>query len=488
MSSTQHNSPAAVGSPRRAAAGERSASPASFLQQLQESLKWLRLGMRVKRWLLVALAGIVILIAGVDLVFLMELSDLGDVVDRWLYQSFGRSLKEQGAGSFTYQVMIGVPTAVLGLLIFLYGLRNTLVSVTSAVIPSGDQPIADVIWRRRQLAQGPRVVVIGGGTGLGTLLRGLKEYTSNITAIVTVTDDGGSSGRLQREFKMLPPGDIRNCILALADAEPMMQRLFDHRFSQPDDSEGPDGSESSLQGHSFGNLLIAAMLHVTGDFEEAVHQTSRVLAIRGRVIPSTTRLVRLVARMHDGEVVEGESRITARQKQIDDIWLSEEVSPPEEALEAIRTADAIVIGPGSVYTSILPNFLVTGIAKALEQSSALKVYVCNVMTQRGETQGFSASDHVEAVLRHAGSRVMDYALVNVEEPGSAVLQRYASVGAEWVRPDLERIRAMGVRPVSASLIHETEVLRHDSGRLCSSLIQLINRKVRPVLWMLDLRD
>jgi uncharacterized cofD-like protein len=457
------------------------------LQRIREFGKWLRPGMRVKRWLVIALFGIAVLVAGVDLMFLMQLSDYGDWLNVQLYRLTGSGLGDQGPWSqFTYQVIIGAPTAALGLLVFLYGLRNALVSVTSAVAPVGERHIADIIWRRRQLAHGARIVVIGGGTGLSTMLRGLKEYTSNITAVVTVTDDGGSSGRLQREFNMLPPGDIRNCLVALADAEPLMQELFQYRFQPARSADG--NGESGLTGHSFGNLLLAAMLHITGDFEEAVRQTSRVLAIRGRVLPSTMRQVQLRAKLEDGTIVEGETNISAAGRRIERMMLSDpNTEPLEETLEAIRTADAIIIGPGSVYTSIVPNFLVKGVAEAVVESRAIKIYVCNVMTQPGETANFTASDHVATVIAQAGMPIFDYVMVNVEEPSETLRKRYAGVGSEWVLPDVEKIRQLGLRPITGSFISQSSVVRHDSERLAEAIIEVINRRARPLFWMLDKR-
>jgi uncharacterized cofD-like protein len=447
--------------------------------------KWLRPGMRVKRWLVVALVGIFVLVAGVDLMFLMQLADLGDRLNELLWRTLGIYLPGAGEGflrAFTYQVIIGFPTAVLGLLVFLYGVRNILTSVTSVVMPAANQPIVDIIWRRRQLAQGARIVVIGGGTGLSTLLRGLKEYTSNITAVVTVTDDGGSSGRLTREFNMLPPGDIRNCLVALADAEPLMQELFQYRFQA-------GGEASGLKGHSFGNILIAAMLHITGDFEEAVRQTSRVLAIRGRVLPSTTRHVSLMAELDDGSIVEGETSISAAGRRIKRMMLSDEdAAPLDETLEAIRTADTIIIGPGSVYTSILPNFLVQGVAEAVAESRALKVYICNVMTQPGETNDFSASDHVKALISQAGLPVFDYVLVNTEKPNEKLQERYAGVGSRWVTPDVEEIRKLGLRPITGDFISQNDVVRHDSKKLAEAICRVVNRQPGPLFWALDRRD
>ncbi|MCC6442582.1 MAG: YvcK family protein [Armatimonadetes bacterium] len=315
------------------------------------------------------------------------------------------------------------------------------------------------------MAQGQRIVVLGGGTGLSTLLRGLKEFTSNITAIVTVTDDGGSSGRLGKELGVLPPGDIRNCLVALADAEPLMTELFQHRFKEG----APD-----LAGHSFGNLLIAAMTAITGDFEEAIKETSNILAIRGRVLPSTLCHVTLQAEMSDGRMVVGETNITrCSGKQIRRILLDPaEVYPLQEALDAIHKAAIIIIGPGSVFTSVVPNLLVRGIAEAIAGANAVKIYVCNVMTQAEETARYSASDHVQAVIRHAPLRLFDYVLANTEVPSEPLLERYRQEGADYVVPDLDKIQALGFTPVGARLISQTHVVRHDPHKLAEAVINL----------------
>jgi len=437
---------------------------------LLDALKWLLPGVRVKRWLLVVALGILLGTAGIDLLFIMQLADLGDRLNEWVYLWTGKLLTETWIG-LTVQALIGLPLATLGVLLILYGVRNTLVSVTTAVAPERTGSLVDTILKRRQLAQGYRIVAIGGGTGLSTLLRGLKEHTSNITAIVTVTDDGGSSGRLQKEFGMLPPGDIRNCLVALADAEPLMQRLFQYRFQAGGDA---------LRGHSFGNLLIAAMLDITGgDFEKAVREASRVLAIRGRVLPSTLSHVRLAAELADGTIVEGETNISRATQPIERVFLSDpEAEPLDEAIEAIRTADAILIGPGSVYTSVIPNFLVRGIAEAVARSPALKIYICNVMTQPGETSGFSASDHVRAIEQQAQRRVFDYVLLNQEHPHEELLARYAEANSYFVHPDVDRIRQMGYRPVVGNFISQTHVVRHDPERLAAAIIRLLQMRAR----------
>ena len=265
-----------------------------------------------------------------------------------------------------------------------------------------------VLYSNRYLARGPKIVAIGGGTGLSTLLRGLKEYSGNLTAVVTVADDGGSSGRLRRELGILPPGDVRNCIAALADAEPLMTKLFQYRFS-----EG-----SGLEGHSFGNLFIVAMSGVTGSFEEAVRETSRVLAVRGNILPSTLANVTLSAHTEDEEVIHGESNITDSPSRIREVYLQPaNVEANPDAVRAILNADLIVVGPGSLFTSVMPNLLVDGIRQAVQASPALKIYVCNVATQHGETDSFTVGDHFGALQRHLGGHFFDYVLANSNTRG-----------------------------------------------------------------------
>jgi uncharacterized cofD-like protein len=308
-------------------------------------------------------------------------------------------------------------------------------------------------------------VVIGGGTGLSTMLRGLKQYSSNIVAIVTVTDDGGSSGSLHRELGMLPPGDIRNCLVALADAEPLMTELFQYRFN---------GGNGSLQGHSFGNLLIAAMTNITGDFEKAVKETSNILAIRGRVMPSTVEDVTIHAELEDGTLVDGETNIAAAKQPIKHIFLTPaDVRPLEEALHAIRLADIIIIGPGSVFTSVIPNLLVKGIPEAIAASRAVKAYVCNVMTQPGETDGFTASQHTSAIANHADRKVFNYVLVNKQVPKLDLLEKYREQGSELVVPDVDKIREMGFRAVVGDFMSQTDVVRHDPQQLADAIMRLV---------------
>jgi uncharacterized cofD-like protein len=319
----------------------------------------------------------------------------------------------------------------------------------------------------RKLQQGYKIVAIGGGTGLSTLLRGLKRRTSNLTAVVTVSDDGGSSGRLRKELGVLPPGDVRNCLVALADDEAMVTDLFRYRFTE---GEG-------LSGHSFGNLFLAAMSGITGNFDRAIKESSRVLNIVGRVLPATLGVVRLCAELNDGTIVEGESKISAAHRPIKRVFFDPPAaSPLDEVIAAIRDADAIVLGPGSLFTSVAPNFLVSRIAREVADAHAVKMYVCNVMTQPGETDDMTAADHVEALLANAGEHVCDYVIVN-DEPPSRLLAAYAQEGQVPVEPDLERIAALGVEPVPAAVIGETETVRHDSEKLATVVLGIVDRTV-----------
>lgn len=324
-----------------------------------------------------------------------------------------------------------------------------------------------------------KVVAIGGGTGLSTLLRGLKlhvaeperparfkPYISRLTAIVTVTDEGGSSGKLRREFGILPPGDIRNCLVALAEDEQLFTRLFNYRFR---DGRG-------LAGHNFGNLFLAALTGLTQDFAKAVRVSSEVLAVRGEIFPSTLSDVRLEARLRDGRVVDGESRINKTHVPIQQLRIvPSHCRPLPEALAAIEAADLITIGPGSLYTSLIPNLLVSGIGEQVRRSGALKVYIANLMTQPGETRGYTAADHLRALHEHAGGRVFDRVILNSGRLSRAMVRRYAAQRAAPVQNDLEAVRALGVEPVLADLLEEDHVARHDPRKLARLLLNLATR-------------
>ncbi|MHB9125904.1 MAG: gluconeogenesis factor YvcK family protein [Armatimonadota bacterium] len=419
--------------------------------------------MRIKRWLLLTPIGVSFVIVGVGLILGMNVIDWLNTAGELVYDTLGLVLTDPEVF-----IPISLISILLGLLLIFISFRQVIGSIASVISPTNKDRLADIIYKRRYLAQGHRIVVIGGGTGLSTMLRGLKQYTSNLMAIVTVADDGGSSGMVQRQLGVLPPGDIRNCIVALADEETLMTELFQHRF---------DGAGEGLTGHSFGNLLIAAMTDITGDFEEAVKETSKVLAIRGRVLPATLEHVSLMAELADGSTVQGESAIGKSEQPIRKITLEPgNVQPLSEALDAIRLANAIIVGPGSIYTSIIPNLLVSGMADAMAASSAVKIYVCNVMTQPGETAGFTASDHVKAIADHAGRRLFNYVLVNKEVPSMRLLEKYQREGAELVSPDIDVIREMGYKPVTGNFISQTEVVRHDPEKLAQAILRLVFEK------------
>jgi uncharacterized cofD-like protein len=417
--------------------------------------RWLLPGLGVKRWLLVAILGVIILVNAIGRFFVAEGLHFhaNELVDQIVDEYFSPS----------YLAWI---FAILGVVLIVFGIRMWLRAIVRASLIGGKDRIVDTLLGMRR-SQGYKIVAIGGGTGLSTLLRGLKSHTSNLTAVVTVSDDGGSSGRLRKELGVLPPGDVRNCLVALADDEAMVTDLFRYRFS---DGEG-------LSGHSFGNLFLAAMTGITGNFDTAIKESSRVLNIVGRVLPATLGMVKLCARMRDGSTVIGETNISQTTVPIESVYFDPPFAAPlDEVIEAIRDADAIVLGPGSLYTSILPNLLVDRIAQEIAASSAVKTYVCNVMTQPGETDDMGTADHVRAIEKCAGMRVCDYVLVNDEAPRK-LLEAYAVEGQVPVRPDADEIARMGLTPVRSGVISETETVRHDPGKLADEVIAIVDRAI-----------
>ncbi len=339
-----------------------------------------------------------------------------------------------------------------------------------------------------------KVVAIGGGTGLSTLLRGLKRYVPNplgslplsqreqevqpnetsctirdLAAVVTVTDDGGSSGRLRGDFNMLPPGDVRNCMVALSEDEHLLARLFQHRFDQ-----------GELQGHSFGNLFVAALTNITGDFAQAVQMSSQILATRGHIFPATNKNVTLAAMMHNGVIVHGETNITASPDRIVELMLvPPNVDPLPGTLEAIANADLITLGPGSLYTSLITNLLVRSIPEALAASRGTRVFICNLMTQANESIGLSASQHIIKIIEHANgvkAPLFDYALINTAPISSALLDRYALEGQAPIEADLDAIRVLGIQPITGNFVHEGNVLRHDYDRVADAVLELALRR------------
>jgi uncharacterized cofD-like protein len=441
------------------------ADPGAIVR-LSAFAKLFRPGLRVKRWLALMLAGLALALLGLALLMNGRTLDLLGAAShfwRWLADS-GRIRWGSSAS-----LGLGIGLTVAGALAIVVGASKLMSSLSSAIAPAGSPAqLVDAVYRSRTLSLGPRVVVIGGGTGLSTMLRGLKQYTSNIVAIVTVTDDGGSSGKLQRQLSILPPGDIRNCLVALADSEGTMTDLLQYRFRGQGIGEG-------LRDHAFGNLFIAAMCDIAGgDFEEAVRRTSRVLNIRGRVLPSTLKRVSLVAEMEDGSTVEGETNIVHSPLRIRRVALNPaDAEAPEEVIEAIRLADIIVVGPGSIYTSVVPNLLVHGIPEAIYRSPAKKVFICNVMTQPGESDGFTASDHLRAIEAHVRRPVVQYVVVNTGTPSLELLDKYRQTGATLVEPDIDRVRKMGYRTLPGNYVSLTDVVRHDPARLAEAILRLI---------------
>jgi uncharacterized cofD-like protein len=417
-------------------------------RRIRPTLKWLTPGMGVKRWLLLLTCGIALLSLGFSFL-LRQFYPLPSIFYYLTFQFIPRGLR---AGLFG---LAGVAAVVLAL----FSLNRALLE---PFVEPDPEAVVNAVYRYRQRERGPKVVAIGGGHGLSTLLRGLKQYTSNITAIVTVADDGGSSGRLRRELGVLPPGDLRNCIAALADDEALTTQLFQYRF----------GDGSGLNGHSFGNLFITAMAEVTGSFERAVLESGRVLAVQGRVLPSTLHDVTLIADLRAESIgvsrVTGESSITKAGGDIERVYLEpDDVPAYPDAVRALLEADLIVAGPGSLYTSILPNLLVPDVARAVAASQASKVYVCNVATQRGETDGYGVNDHIAALEAHVGADLFPVVLVN----SSLDIDFDASPGVGLVPVDFSP--DADPRVIAADLIDPTHPWRHDSDKLARALLRLL---------------
>ena len=400
-------------------------------------IKWFYPGMRIKRWFLTTILGIFIVSLGV--IFAVS--------------------------NYTLVTVFGFVIIFCGIVLVVLGIIKTIISLITLFLPERERDLVHILYQRRYLERGPKIVAIGGGHGLSNLLFGLKEYTSNLTAIVTVADSGGSSGRLREEFNIVAPGDIRNCLVALADAPALMGELFQFRFAE----------NSELKGHNFGNLFLTAMVQLTGgDFEKAVKESSKVLAIRGKVIPSTVNNVHLVAEYVDGSRTEGEARIPRRDKRIERLFvIPEDTHPTEEALDAIENADIVILGPGSLYTSIIPNLVIKGMTQALEETNAYKIYVCNVMTQPGETDGYTASDHLRALMNHTSTRAVDACLINDGLVPEDALQRYRHENSFPVKPDVDDLKELGCRVVATDLLGVNDYVRHDAKKLTKALIELI---------------
>lgn len=396
--------------------------------------------MKVKRWFFVSLLGVVVVAAGAVIMGLMDKPN-------------------------PFVSTIGFIWILCGMIVIVLGMSKMIVSLLTIVLPKGERELVNILYQKTYLERGPKIVTVGGGTGLSHLIFGLKEYTSNITAVVTVADSGGSSGRLREEFNIVAPGDIRNCLVALADAPELVGELFQYRFSK----------DSELKGHNFGNLFLTAMYHVTNrDFERAVNETSKVLAIRGKVVPATVSNVHLEAEYADGTRTHGEDKIPNSGVPIRRVYLTgEDAHPTNDALKAIAEADVIILGPGSLYTSVIPNLLINGMTDAILKSQAFKIYVCNVMTQHGETDNYTASDHARAIIEHSQPGVIDACLINNVEAPVDALNRYEEQQAFPVKPDIDRFSDLNVKVEATDLLGITDYVRHDSQKLNKALIKLI---------------
>ena len=416
--------------------------------KIVDKAKWLIPGLQIKRWFLLYLFSATLMLLGLLIIFgfkpvyyIMEfIKYVADVVPTtWLATGM----------------------VILGLGLFCIAWTKTNMSLLAAR-SSENLDILESLYRRRKLNNGPKIVAIGGGTGLSMLLKGIKNITNNITAVVTVGDDGGSSGRLRNELGVLPPGDIRNCIAALAKDEDLVTKLFQYRFKT---GEG-------LEGHSFGNLFLSALCAITGDMVRAVKESSNVLSIRGVVLPSTLDDMKLIAAMEDGRVIYGESNIPEAHGKIKKIYTNpQRCKALPDVINAIKEADLIILGPGSLYTSVIPNLLIDGISEEIIKSNAKKIYVCNIMTQPGETDGYAVSDHVKALFKHAGcSKIIDTVIMNDFIPAN-LAQKYQQAGSFPVIIDEENIKKLGIKLFTKKLIQDDKngLVRHSSARVARAI-------------------
>jgi uncharacterized cofD-like protein len=410
-------------------------------------LRWLTPGLQIKRWLLLLMASELVLVLGVAYAL------------KEIYQT------ARLPGIFFYITLQPLPYVVRAFIFLVVGvglLFLSYVKLTQSVLGpflpgNSASSVVEVIHAFRLRGRGPRVVAIGGGTGLSSLLRGLKTYTSNLSAIVTVADDGGSSGRLRDEYRILPPGDFRQCLIALADAEPLMKQLFDHRFT-----------EGSLDGHAFGNLFIMAMADITGNFEQALRESGKVLAVKGTILPSTLRDVTLVASIN-GRSVEGESMIPKQNSPISRVFLKPDgVQVNPEAAQAILNAELIIVGPGSLYTSILPNLLVEGMVEAIKASPALKLYICNLAAQRGETEGYGVDDYLRVIREHVGANLFDFVMVNSNNSHSPTGGQAPVI----YRPQ-DTARHPEVRFIASDVVNVRIPSHHDPDKLARTIMRKV---------------
>ena len=414
--------------------------------KMPEDVKWLLPGLQVKRWFALIFLGAILMTLGVLILF--------DIKPVFYTMEFIRKIAMNVSTEW-----IAFAIVMFGAGMFFKGWQKTNLSMLDG---ADKQSLLENLYRRRKLNRGPKIVAVGGGTGLSMLLRGIKNITNNVTAVVTVGDDGGSSGRLREEMGVLPPGDIINCIAALSDDEDLVTKLFQYRFRN---GEG-------LEGHSFGNLFLTALCSITGDMVRAVKESSNVLSIRGRVLPSTLDDMKLVAEMEDGRIIHGESNIPEAHGKIKRLFTDpQNCHALADVISAIREAELIILGPGSLYTSVIPNLLIQEISHEIAKSNAKKIYVCNIMTQPGETDGYSVCDHVNAIMKHAGSKkIIDAVLVNDIMP-SNLAKKYEMAGSYPVKLDFENLKKLGVKLVTRKLIEDSKegLVRHSSNRVARAI-------------------
>jgi len=416
--------------------------------------RWLYPGIRLKRWFFLIALSLVVLFVGFSGIMSQHMSGV-----HWRPMAIVEVEEHLKRLKFVDFLWMG-----LGLWGLILGMRRSIHTVLTYFIPEREKDFVNIAYQRNRLKRGPRIVAVGGGTGLPNVLSSLKHYTSNLTAVVTVADDGGSSGRLRKDFGTPPPGDIRNCIVALSDQETLLNHLFQYRFK----------GHGDLKGHSFGNLFITVMREITGDFGKAVAESSKVLSTRGTVMPVTFESMTLQARLKNGKTLTGESVIGKSKWPIERVMLREKkIKPNREVLKAILEADAVVLGPGSLYTSILPNLLIPEVAETIALSRAIKIFVCNVMTQPGETDFFTVSDHVKAILGHTGPNFIHYVIANKEKVPSKLLKRYEAFGQEPVRLDDDAVSEQNVKLVKANLLHQEDYVRHSPEKLGRAIIRLL---------------
>jgi len=423
-------------------------------------ISWFCPGIQLKRWLLLFMAGVIMCAFSLAVLFNNQVMGMAEeLLFRINYLATGKYGNE-------VTLALGIAGMLAGICVMVYATRRIVRSVVEAVSPESSGSLMETIFTQRKLSNGPAITVIGGGTGLSTLLRGIKYVSGNCTAVVTVGDDGGSSGRLRQDLGIIPPGDLRKCLVAMADREPLMERVMQYRF------EG----DSYLSGHSLGNLFLAAIAETEGGMEEGLKAASQILKVHGHVIPSTLHSIQLAADMTDGSFVLGQAEIAQARKKVQRLRMIPETVPAlQSAVEAIRQADVLILGPGSLYTSVICNLLVPEIREAVLQSQAVKIYICNVMTQPGETDGFGAYEHVKTLTDYVGGQFLDYVIVNSQEISEEQQALYRAKGQEPVTPDMDKIEQTGVKVIPFKLISSSDMVRHDPQKLAQAIMSLVYR-------------